>query len=194
MDIKRWYHLNDHNYDISYADIDYSGTKWGKSRRVVIVRTIKKDAPKNKQLFTELEEFDKYEFKCFVTNTTMSAIDVHKKYNERGDCENRIKELKYDFGMEGFSLKNFGAMEAAFRFVMVAYNVMAIFKQAILDKKGYKYLSTIRFQCIAIGSYLVRSAGKSKLMLGAKGERKHFLEHIFSKFETIKPPYSFSNA
>lgn len=194
LGIKRWYHLNEHNYKISYAEIEYLGSKWNKARRVVIVRTVKQEAPTNNLLFKELEEFDKYEFKCFVTNTTMSAIDVHKKYNDRGDCENRIKELKYDFGMEGFALKNFAAMEAAFRFVLVAYNIMAIFKQALLDKKGYKYLSTIRFQCIAIGSYLVRYARKTKLMLGAKGSRKHFLEHIFSNFETIKPPYSFSNA
>lgn len=194
LDIKRWYHLNEHTYNISYAELEYQGSKWEKSRRVVIVRTVKKEAPTNKQLFKELEELDKYEYKCFVTNTKMSAIDVHKRYNERGDCENRIKELKYDFGIEGFALKKFGAMEAAFRFVLVAYNVMAIFKQALLDKKGYKYLSTIRFQCIAIGSYLVRSARKTKLLLAATGERKHFLEHIFTNFERIKPPYSFSNA
>ena len=97
----------------------------------------------------------------------MSAIDVHKKYNERGDSENRIKELKYDYAIDGFGLSQFGAMEAAFRFIMVDYNLMAIFKQAVLDTKGYKYLSTIKFQCIALGSYIAKSARKAKLITSA---------------------------
>lgn len=192
--IKRWNHLDERNYKMGYAEVIYKGSKWEKSRRVIIVRSPKKESSEARYLFAEYDQFNKYEFKCFVTNTKMSALAVHKKYNERGDCENRIKELKYDFGVDGFGLKKFGAMEAAFRFIMVAFNVMAIFKQAILDQKGYKYLSTIKFQCIAIGSYLSKSARKSKLMLCVKEKRRHFLDHIFLRLDKLSPPYAFSNA
>jgi hypothetical protein len=192
--IKRWNHPNPDNYDLSYSEIQYQGSKWENSRRIVIVRSPKKEKTTNQYLFEEYDQLNKYEFKCYVTNTKMSAIDVHKKYNERGDCENRIKELKYDYGIDGFGLKMFGAMEAAFRFIMIAFNIMSIFKQAILDFKGYKYLSTIKFQCIAIGSYLSKSGRKTKLLLSASGNKRHFLEHIFQQLDKKHPPYKFSNA
>jgi len=62
----------------------------------------------------------KYKYKVFVTNLDLSPTKIHQLYNQRGDGENRIKELKYDYGIEGFGLKNFGAIEAAFRYVMLA--------------------------------------------------------------------------
>jgi hypothetical protein len=33
-------------------------------------------------------------------------------YNSRADCENRIKELKQDFGLDSYYLKDFWAKEA----------------------------------------------------------------------------------
>ncbi|MCX7649135.1 MAG: hypothetical protein N2050_01105 [Flavobacteriales bacterium] len=38
------------------------------------------------------------------------------------DAENRIKELKNDFGAGSFNLKDFYATKAALNFVMMAYN------------------------------------------------------------------------
>jgi hypothetical protein len=71
---------------------------------------------------------------------------------------------------------------------------MALFKQKVMQTQKGKSLSTLRFQCIAIGSYLVKK-GRGKIMkLPAEGERRHFLEHFFSNLEELKPPFSFSNA
>ncbi|WP_260425612.1 transposase, partial [Tannerella forsythia] len=49
--------------------------------------------------------------------------DVWRTYRMRGDAENRIKELKQDFGAESFNLKDFYATEAALIFSMTAYNL-----------------------------------------------------------------------
>ena len=115
-------------------------------------------------------------------------------YNQRGDCENRIKELKYDYSIDGFALQSFAAMEAAFRMIMVAYNIMALFRQKIMTSNVAHRLSTVKFQCIAIGSYLVKDGRKTKLKLSAVGKRRHFLEHFFENLEMLHPPFSFSNA
>ncbi|WP_390881074.1 transposase [Aliarcobacter cryaerophilus] len=45
---------------------------------------------------------------------------IYNIYNTRADCENRIKELKYDFGADNFCLIDFYATEASFRFIMMA--------------------------------------------------------------------------
>ncbi|MBK7243886.1 MAG: transposase [Saprospiraceae bacterium] len=41
-------------------------------------------------------------------------------YRQRADAENRIKELKYDFGSSSFNVNGFYATEAALNFVMIA--------------------------------------------------------------------------
>ena len=192
---QRWFAADDVVKGAIYAEIQYKSSGWKAARRVVLVGLPKKEKkPSDTPLFTEYEIMDRYEFCAFITNTQASMIEVHRKYNQRGDSENRIKELKYDYGMDGFAMNSFAATDAAFRLVLLAYNVMAIFRQAIMKPPVNHQLSTIKFQCIAIGSYLISSGRKKTLKLAAEGKRRHFLEHIFKNVESVLPPYSFSNA
>jgi hypothetical protein len=193
--IKRWLPNSSVMPGASYAEFTYQGLRWHKARRVVVVRTPVNDNPSGQaNLFEEADLLDKYEYKVFVTSLKLSAVQIHLLYNHRADCENRIKELKYDYGVNGFALQSFGAMEAVFRFVMFAYNLMALFKQMVMCGPGGKRLSTVRFQCIAIGSYLVKNGRNTRLKLSAEGKRRHFLEHFFSNLECLSPPFHFSNA
>lgn len=191
---KSWISNNDVMKSAQYAKIKYAANNWEKERDFVIVRIPKINNKEQPGLFEDINEFNRYEYKAFVTNVQFSSVLVHQLYNKRGDAENRIKELKNDFGIEGFALADFAAMEAAFRYVMVAYNVMAVFKQAVMQAKKGKMLSTIRFQCIAIGSYLVKRDGKKTMKLSASGKRRHFLELFFQNLEVLEPPFKFSNA
>lgn len=193
--VRKWHQNNSVMRHGSYAEIQYQGSKWKKPRRIVLVRIPKREEPNGQQeLFKEYEQLTRFEYMAFVTNASDSTVEIHRRYNQRGDSENRIKELKYDYAIDGFSLQHFGAMEAAFRFIMVAFNLMSIFKQAIMTSEIHHRLSTIKFQCIAIGSYLVKNGRKLKMKLSAEGKRRHFLEHLFDNLEVIRPPYTFSNA
>lgn len=193
--IRKWHQNNSVMKHASYCEIQYRGTKWKKARRLIIVRIPKRTEEKRQQeLFKEYEQLAHYEYMAFVTTSKDSAVEVHRRYNQRGDSENRIKELKYDYAIDGFALQHFGAMEAAFRFIMVAFNLMSIFKQAILTSDIHHRLSTIKFQCIAIGSYLVKNGRKLKMKLSAEGKRRHFLEHLFENLDVVRPPYKISNA
>jgi hypothetical protein len=60
---------------------------------------------------------------------------VGELYRKRGDAENRIKGLEYDFGADSFYMQDFYAPEAALRSVMLGYNLMTLFKLAILQSK-----------------------------------------------------------
>lgn len=60
-------------------------------------------------------------------------------------------------------------------------------------EKG-KMLSTIRFQCIAIGSYLAKRGTKKTMKVSAEERRRHFLEHFFENLEELHYPFEFSNA
>ncbi len=73
----------------------------------------------------------------------LSAPDIWRIYRGRVDAENRIKELKYDFGFDSFNLKNFFARKAVLIFLMIAHNLMSWFRMYILQKKRKKlYLDT----------------------------------------------------
>jgi hypothetical protein len=60
-------------------------------------------------------------------------------YRGKTDAENRIKELKYGFGFNNFNLDNFYATEAALIFVMITYNLTALFKTFVLQEKKPKH-------------------------------------------------------
>jgi hypothetical protein len=192
----RWHSNSDIAKGAAYAEIDHTSEKWKKKyRRIIVVRTPKINKPlANPELFEDLAQINEYEYSAFITHSNFSAVEVHRRYNQRGESENRIKELKYDYAIDGFALKSFPAMEAAFRFIMVAFNIMTIFKQAIMLSRKNHRLSTIKFQCIAIGSYLISSGRKIKMKLSAEGKRRHFLQHLFENLEVIRPPFRFSNA
>jgi hypothetical protein len=192
---QNWHTSNDVITGAVYSEIQYKSSGWKNSRRVILVGIPKKERNRESGwLFSEYEFLSRYEFYAYVTNTTHSAIEIHRKYNQRGDSENRIKELKYDYAIDAFAMRSFAATDAVFRFVLLAYNLMAIFKQAMMQPRVNHRLNTIKFQCIAIGSYLVNSGRKKILKLSAEGKRRHFLEHIFKNVEEIKPPYKFSIA
>jgi hypothetical protein len=171
-----------------YGQLMYKAQGWEAARRIIVVRTPRSlssgsGSSRQPKLFESDERLSKYHYRVMVTNTSLSGQEVHKLYNGRADCENRIKELKHDYGVDGFAFKSMAATEAAFMFVMLAYNIMALLKQHVL--KSRHRLPTIRFQCIAIGSYLIKSGRSKRLKLSAEGKRRHFLEHIFDNTNQI---------
>lgn len=193
--INDWHRPNKNGYE--YSEIEYRGAKWEKTRRIVVCRRTKtevKNKTQHPELFPEVLKAESYDYYCFVTNTHLSCSLVHSIYNKRGDCENIIKELKYDYSIDGFALQGFYPMEAAFRFIMLAYNIMVIFKQAVLTSKHSQRLSTMKFQCIAIGSYVVKNGRNKVLKLSAEGKRRHFLAKIFDNVELLPPNFTISNA
>jgi len=193
--IKEWYHDDTVFKDAHYAEVRYKGKDWKRGRRVIVVRRPKKEDATSAPTLFEGESLHKdYRISVYFTSTDLSGSKVHSLYNHRAECENRIKELKYDYGMDGFAFKTMGATDAAFRFILLAYNIMALFKQKVMTGQGAHQLATIRFQCIAIGSYMVQSGRKRILKLSAEGKRRHFLEHFFDQVELLEPPFKFSIA
>lgn len=197
---KAWYPImdkDDQAQGLDYCSFEWAATGWKKPRRFIVIRKLKElhaDAP-GKTLFAEYEEFDRYKYVAFVTNSTLSAPLLWSLYNKRADCENRIKELKKDYGIEGFCLQKMGATEHAFRWIMIAHNLMSLFKLQVLKKKRkIPQLSTLNLQCIAIGSYLTRSGRKTKLKLSAKEKRRRFLEDLFQNLADSSPPFQVSIA
>jgi len=80
-------------------------------------------------------------------------------------AQNRIKELKADLGLDAFNMRDFWATEAALGFAMLAYNLMSLFRQAVLRSRIQHTLSTLHGLVLAIGASWHQGSSQNKLML-----------------------------
>lgn len=168
---------------IEICDKHYQGKTWDKQRRLVIVRQKIANRPnatgRTLSLFPEDEIHRNYRYSAYFTNNEFAATDVWRMYRQRGDAENRIKELKADFGAESFNLKAFYATEAALIFSMIAYNLMSIFRIFVLQEKTQKTLSTLRYRTFAIGAYFERVGDTLKLKIALTKKRRKWFRGLW---------------
>ena len=176
----------------------YKSDAWQKTRRLVIVRQKISERPKatGKQLklFLEEEICKNYRYSAYVTNTKFAPAEVWRLYRGRAEAENRIKELKYDFGFDSFNLNNFYATEAALMFVMIGYNLMALFRTFVLQEKTQKTLSTLRYRTFAVGAYFEKINGKLTLKIALNKKRRSWFDGLWNYSKICEFPFVFSNA
>ena len=190
--LQEWTHLKE---GIETAEFEYRSPEWKKPRRMIAVR-------KNIHILTKAtgklllfdEPVGNYRYSLYVTDLHLPAEQIWLSYKDRADAENRIKELKYDFGLDSFCMDKFWATEAAFRTIMMAYNLMSLFRQIILQTKSQSTLSTLRFKCFALGSWITKHAGKTTLNISAIGEKRRWLDGLFDIVKEKNQTFYFSNA
>ena len=76
-------------------------------------------------------------------------------------------------------MDKFWATKVAFRTIMIAYNLMILFRQIVLQSKSQDTLSTLKFKCFALGSWITKHAGKTTLNILAVGEKQKWLDRLF---------------
>jgi len=188
-----WWKLDD---GIEIGETQYCGISGKKERRMVMIRQYILERPKatGKQLklFQDSEIYNNYRYHYFITNLTLPAEQVWHLYKQRADAENRIKELKYDFGFDSFNMKSFYGTEAALNMVMLAYNLMSLFRQMILQEKTQAKLSTLRYRLFAIGGYMVKDGNKRILKLSLAMKRRAWFLGLWNKTSQFSMPVSFS--
>lgn len=165
----------------------------GTPRRYIVVKKQVEERPRagGKLLFDELPG---YRYSCYVTNVALPLDQVWNIYNSRADCENRIKELKADFGLENFCMQDFWATEASFRFIMVAYNLMSLFRHFALNHHNRATLSTLRVYCFALGAWTATHAHRTVLKISLPVKRRAWMDGIFAQIQNTSSPFNYSNA
>jgi len=183
---------------IEISELQYQGILCDRPRRMVVVRQKIEKRPKSAgkmlKLFQDEEYYRQYRYSAYITNLTLSVADVWRLYRGRGDAENRIKELKYDFGFDSFNMQSFFGTEAALIFAMLAYNLMALFRQFILNSKVQHTLSTLRCKTFAIGAYFHKKNKKYILKLSLNMRRREWFKGLWNQSNQVNLPFCFSNA
>jgi hypothetical protein len=187
---KTWLKLDN---GLEIADTMYQAEGWEKARRIVMIRQHIRKRPKavGKQLcmFEGDLQYKNYRYSCYITNMELPPKVVYDIYRGRADCENRIKELKYDFGAATFKLKNFWATEAVLNFIMIAYNLMSLFRQAVLGNSKQQFLKTIRYKTFAIGGYLIKKGNSRVLKLSLAMKRRQWFKGLWNTSDYLDSPF-----
>lgn len=177
------------------SEIIFQGNKWSKARRAIVIKqsvAIRPNASgKILKLFNDEEFYEHYRYQCIFTNQTLEATKIWEQYKGRADAENRIQELKNDFGADGFCVNSFYGTEAALRMVMIAYNLMSLYRISSKQNAVYQKLSTLRMNCFAVGSWLVRKGNNLILKMSVPIKRRAWYEGLFQNIKQTVWPLSF---
>ncbi len=129
--IKQW---TPFAHGLEAAETSYQAYGWQAPRRVVVVREVLRERPQARG--RKLLEVPGYTFHVLVTTLDHDPVQTWRFYNSRAESENRIKELKQDFGADGFCLHSFDGTEAAFRLICFLFNLIADFKHEVTQDEA----------------------------------------------------------
>lgn len=149
--VERWREI-DENFAVGEFRLKLLG--WSAERRFVVVRERVREG--RDSVGRKLIDVPGYTFRVFATSCADAPEQIWRDYNGRADMENRIAELKHDLGADGFCLKEFFATEAAFRAVLLLFNLLAEFQRAA-QLPSYRAPATIRMQVLTCGAVLGRA-------------------------------------
>jgi hypothetical protein len=89
-----------------------------------------------------------YIYRAIATNREeMSNNEIVHWYNQRGeDSENRIKELKLDFGGDTLPCSDFEANALYFHICALSYNLFALMRQLLPEELAHHRAMSIRWR------------------------------------------------
>lgn len=187
---KKWLQLDN---GVEICDTQYQSPIWDEPRRMIIVRQEIKKRPqatgKTLRLFENDEVISGYRHSCYVTNLKLPAAEVWRLYRGRANCENQIKELKYDYAADKMNQNSFDATETTMNFIMIAYNLMSLFKQVVIPTKTKPTLKIIRYKTLNIGSYLVKDGRNRILKMSLQMKRRKWIAQLWKNIDNIKQPF-----
>jgi len=176
--VTQWRALDEY-YAVGEFSLQLLG--WDRPRRFVAIREqLRAERP---SLGRKLLDVPGYTFRVFVSNLALPPEEIWRDYNRRADMENRIAELKHDLAADDFCLHEFFATEAAFRSILLLFNLLGEFQRAC-GLAGYRQPATLRAQVFLCGALLGRAGHRLVLHLstswGGLQQRILLLENILT--------------
>jgi DDE family transposase len=139
-----------------FGETRYAAKSWGRKRRVIMKAEVVQypgRAPRDNPRFV-------------VTNLTLMPEAVYGIYRQRGDVENRHKELKDSLGLGRTSCPRFLANQFRVLLTAVAYVLFQTLQQyAQRTAAAGAQVSTLRERLLKLAVYITRSARRIVLHL-----------------------------
>ena len=128
-----------------------------------------------------------YIYRAIATNRdTLTDSQIIHWYNQRGeDSENRIKELKLDFGGDTLPCSDKDANALYFTIAALSYNLFALMRALLPEELSHHRVITIRWRLYAIAAKVVKTGGQ----LFVKVARRHrtLFAEVLSALRRFEP-------
>ncbi len=100
------------------------------------------------------------------TYTTWELADTVKFCEKRGNCENYIKDTKYDMNIGSLKMESFRANEAFSQIMMMVYNIFLLFKMDRVSAGEYRqWILTFRLKYVFVAGKIIKTARQTILKL-----------------------------
>ncbi|MGH9959988.1 MAG: IS1380 family transposase [Pyrinomonadaceae bacterium] len=181
---------------IELTRFEYQASGWSRPRTVVGIRQRLDLRPqargKTLSLFADDPQWGQYRYGVLSTNLDLPALAIWRLYRGRANCENRIKELKYDFAAGSLCMQEFWATEAALNVVMLAFNLMSLFRQAMLKTTPPHTLATLRYKLFAQAGYITHEGRKRILKLATAMRKREWISGLWTQSKRFDLPVIFT--
>ncbi len=129
-----------------------------------------------------------YIYRFIATNQDdWSNSQIIHWYNQRAeDSENRIKELKLDFGGGTLPCSDFNANALYFLISALSFNLFALMRQLLPEALASHRAMTIRWRLYAIAAKVVKTG--RQLFVKLQSKHQTLLEQVLAALRKFDPP------
>ena len=145
------------------------------------------DDAEQAQADDEFETVD-YVYRAITTShDDWSDSEIVHWYNRRGEAsENRIKELKSDFGGDTLPCGDFNANDLYFNLAALAYNLYALLRDALPGALSRRRATTMRPLLYFLPAKVVKTGRRVVIKLQAAYRK--LLERVVGLMRDVAPP------
>jgi hypothetical protein len=158
-----------------YSDFFYQASTWPHPRRVAVKCEVT-------ALGTNL--------RFVVTNRVGSAEQIFAWYNQRGQAENYIKELKNDLAADRLSCSAYRANAFRLQLHALAYNLLVLFRRLLLHRTQLTCatLAQVRLRLFKLGARVHRSVRRLWFHLASGWPGRPLFAVLLARLGTIRAP------
>jgi hypothetical protein len=129
-----------------------------------------------------------YIYRAIATNQdALTDSQIIHWYNQRGeDSENRIKELKLDFGGDTLPCSDKDANALYLNIVALSYNLFALMRALLPEELAQHRVITIRWRLYAIAAKVVKTG--RQLFVKVSRRHRNLLAEVLSALRGFEPP------
>ncbi len=158
-----------------YVSFRYKAGSWDRQQRIVAKIEINKHGE---------------EIRYVATNMKGKAKDIYEFYTKRGECENRIEELKNGFNADRLSCHKFYANYFRLLLHSCAYNLIMLLKSNVKNEElANAKIDTFRIRVLKVGAWIKETARKIWVHFSSAWPFRNLFEEIYWSI-AHSPPYS----
>lgn len=158
-----------------YTSFIYGAKSWRKKRRICVKAECNSEG-------TNL--------RFIVVNMKGRSQDVFKFHNGRGECENRIKEVKNGFYADRLSCETYLANSFRLALHSLSYNLVNLFREKSLagTPLAEAQIDTLRLKLFKIGAWVKESCRRVWVKLASGWPNRNIFKQVYVVTISHAPP------